>query len=106
MSTRRILITGAAVATTTALVNIVCAIAVVFYPDAVQQLANSWAHGIDLTAIRRAPQNPLTLGNWAWGLLTSVVFAFAIGVLYRSTAEALERMSAALHTPLRASPER
>lgn len=106
MSTRRILITGAAVATTTALVNIACAIAVVLYPDAVLQLANSWAHGIDLAAIRRAPDDPLTLGSWAWGFLTSLVFAFAIGVLYRSTADALERLSASLRTPSHASPQR
>jgi hypothetical protein len=96
-------ITGAAFAFTAALVNALCAAAVLLYPDAVLQLANSWAHGIDLAAIRRAPGNPLTLADWAYGFVTSAAFAFTVGAAYRWCVNLLSRAGPArspvLHAP-------
>ena len=105
MSTRQPWITGTSLAVTTALVNIGCAVAVALYPDAVLQLANTWAHGIDFTIIRRAADNPLTFGAWIYGLVTSVAFAFAAGVTYRWSANVLTRLSAARSAGLRASSQ-
>lgn len=104
MSPRQPWITGAAFAFTVAVVNIACAIAVLFYPDAILQLANSWAHGIDFTMMRRAADNPLSFSEWAVGFVTSAVFAFVIGVIYRWSLNVIARFSATTHhAPLRTS---
>jgi len=103
MSTRQPWITGAAFAFTAALLNIACAIAVLFYSDAVLQLANTWAHGIDLTMIRRSPDNPLTFSNWAAGFFTSVVFAFLVGAVYRWSVNFISRLATPRGVHLRTS---
>ncbi|HET7159049.1 MAG TPA: DUF5676 family membrane protein, partial [Burkholderiales bacterium] len=92
MSTRQPWITGAAFAVTAALLNIACALAVLFYPDAVLQLANSWAHGIDFTIIRRSPDNALAFYDWAAGFVTSAIFAFLVGAVYRWSLNLISRL--------------
>jgi hypothetical protein len=104
MSTRQPWITGAAFAITAALVNIACAVAVLFYPDAVLQLANTWAHGIDFTIIRRSPDNPLGFNNWAAGFVTSAAFAFLVGAVYRWSLNLISRLGTPRGTHLRMSP--
>jgi hypothetical protein len=94
MFTRQVWITGAAFAFTTALIYVVCAVAVLLYPDAVLQLANTWAHGLDLTLVRRSPGNPLGFGAWAAGMATSAGFAFLVGVAYRWSLQVLARLGA------------
>lgn len=96
-------ITGVAFAVTAALVNIACALAVLLYPDAVLQLANTWAHGIDFTIIRRPGGNPLSLGSWALGLITSAAFAFVVGMVYRWCLNVISRLSTPRSLSLRTS---
>ena len=94
MLNRQPWIIGAAFAVTAALLNVACAVAVFFYPDAVLRLANTWAHGIDLTVIRRSPDNPLGFDAWAAGFVTSTAFAFAVGAVYRWSANFVSRLAA------------
>ena len=94
MSTRQPWITGAAFAFTAALLNIACTVAVLFYPDGVLELANTWAHGIDFTIIRRPPNNPLSFNNWVAGFFTSAAFGFLVGTVYRWSLNLISRLGA------------
>ena len=76
------LITGAALSVVVAVGYIACALAVVFFPDGTLAFLNNWAHGIDLTLIKRSSAAPIALGSWISGFVTVTAFGFVAGALY------------------------
>ena len=74
-------VSGAAFALVIAVVYIVCAVAVLLYPDGTVSFLNAWMHGIDLSSIKRSGPQP-GLSVWASGFLTAVVAALLAGALY------------------------
>ena len=77
------LATGIGLAVTFAFLNLLCAIAVAIAPDATFNLFSSFAHGLDLNAVRSTA--PLSIGRvlsgviclGVIGLISGLVFAWA-----------------------------
>lgn len=73
---------GAALAVTVGVVYVVCALAVALFPDGALAFFNTWAHGVDLTIVKRPPTKPLTAAEWVFGLVSVVVAGYLAGALY------------------------
>lgn len=71
---------GSATALMTAVISVVCAVAVYLFPDETVNFVNSWTHGLDFTALRS--EKPWTLGSLAYGLFNVTVTGFLVGALY------------------------
>lgn len=80
MNTRNPWRTGCAAALTAAIVSILCAVAVMLFPQGTVDFINSWTHGLDFTALRT--YRPLTLGGFLLGLFNVSLTAFVVGALY------------------------
>ena len=87
-------ITGAAFAVVIAAVYVACAVAVVVFPDGALSFLNTWAHGIDLSLIKRPAAHALTAGDWAVGFVTAAIAGFLAGALFGWTRNAFARLSA------------
>jgi hypothetical protein len=72
--------TGVSVALTAAIVSIVCALAVYFFPEGTVDYVNSWTHGLDLTLLRS--DRPMTPGSVLSGLFNVSLTGFVIGALF------------------------
>lgn len=73
-------VTGATLAITPAILNSVCVLAVVLWPDQAISFANAWSHGVDFTIIKAT--TPITLGSFLYGLVRIAGVGFVIGVVY------------------------
>ena len=71
--------TANAAAVTTALVYIVCALAVALFPDFTMSVARSWFHGIDLSKI--SAWN-FSADSLVLGFVTAVAYAWFIGYVF------------------------
>jgi hypothetical protein len=95
MNTAKPWITGAAFSVVMAAVYVICALAVVVFPDATLALFNSWAHGIDLTLIKRPLARPLS--DWLSGLASAVFAGFLAGSLFGWARNVFARIGAQAH---------
>jgi hypothetical protein len=89
-------VTGAAFAVVIAAVYVACAVAVavVLFPDGALLFLNTWAHGIDLSLIKRPAAHALTPLDWAAGFATAVIAGFLAGALFGWARNAFARLSA------------
>lgn len=71
---------GSALALTGAAINLICAVAVYFFPDAAVSFVNSWVHGLNLSLI--VSDKPWTLGGMAYGLFGVSLTGFLGGALF------------------------
>lgn len=72
--------TGNATALTTAVISLVCTVAVYLFPQGTVDFINSWAHGLDLTVLKS--DRPWTFGNLAFGLINVTLIGFLVGALF------------------------
>jgi hypothetical protein len=82
MDSTRTWVGGAALAVTVGVIYVVCAIAVVLFPDGTLAFFSTWAHGVDLTLVKRPPAKPLTAGEWIYGFVSAVAAGYVVGALY------------------------
>lgn len=68
-----------AVAVTTVAIYVVCALAIVLFPDLSIGIAQSWFHGIDITQLQAFNVTP---GSFVYGLVTATIGAWAVGYFY------------------------
>ena len=71
---------GSATGLTTAMISIVCAVAVFLFPEGTISFVNSWTHGLDLTVLRS--DKPWNLAVLAYGLFNATLTGFVIGALF------------------------
>ena len=72
--------TGLALGLTTGIVYIICAVLSAIWPDSLLWLVGHWIHTIDLSKI--ATPSELNLGRFILGLVSSVISAYVVGVLF------------------------
>lgn len=82
MDSTAIWIRGAALAVTVGVIYVVCAIAVALFPDGTLAFFSTWAHGVDLTLVKRPATKPLTAGEWVYGFVSAVAAGYLAGALY------------------------
>ena len=70
-----------ALAVTTAIAYVVCAVLVLLVPDLYLSVMQSWFHGLDLLKISSAN---ITIGSFVTGLITIAAAAWVIGYLFTS----------------------
>ena len=75
-----VLATGLALAITMAVVNSLCAVAVLLWHDGMITFANAWAHGLDLQVIKATA--PMTFDRFFTGLAGIAAVGFVFGALY------------------------
>lgn len=75
-------VSGAALAVTAGVVYVVCALAVALFPDGTLAFFNTWAHGVDLTLLKRPGTKSLAASEWVFGFVSIVVAAYLAGALY------------------------
>ena len=75
-------VSGAALAVTFGVVYVVCAVAVVLFPDGTLAFFNTWAHGVDVTLVKRPAGKPLAATEWIFGFVSIVVSGYLAGALY------------------------
>ncbi|MDO8551265.1 MAG: DUF5676 family membrane protein [bacterium] len=68
-----------AIAATTAVIYVVCALAIALFPDASMMIAKSWFHGIDISKIY---YNQITAGSLVLGLITSIIGSWLLGYMF------------------------
>ena len=73
---------GAALAVTVGVVYVVCAVAVALFPDGTLAFFNTWAHGVDVTLVKRPATKPLATTEWIFGFVSIVVSGYLVGALY------------------------
>ena len=73
---------GAAVAVTAGVVYVVCAMAVLLFPDGTLAFFNTWAHGVDVTLVKRPAAKPLAASEWIFGFVSIVVSGYLVGAFY------------------------
>jgi hypothetical protein len=95
MGTQKAWVSGAAFGVVFGALYIACAVAVMLFPEGTLTLFNQWAHGIDLSLIRRPASAPLTPAQWFTGFVTAVVASFCAGVLYGWARNMFSRLAAA-----------
>jgi len=71
---------GSAMAVTAGTLSLVCAAAVMLFPEQTVAFVNSWTHGLDLTALRS--NKPITLESLGYGLFNVTLTGYLIGVLF------------------------
>jgi hypothetical protein len=82
MDTSKPWVSGAALAVTVGVVYLVCALAVVLFPDGTLAFFSTWAHGVDLTLVKRTATKPLAAAEWIFGFVSIVVAGYVVGALY------------------------
>ena len=75
-------VSGAALAVTAGVAYVVCAIAVLLFPDGTLAFFNTWAHGVDVTLAKRPAAKPLAPGEWIFGFVSIVIAGYLAGALY------------------------
>lgn len=72
--------TGSALALTGVAINLICAVAVYFFPEAIVGFVNAWVHGLDLSLIMS--EKLWTLGGVVYGLFGVALTGFLGGALF------------------------
>ncbi len=72
---------GAATALTFSTLYVVCALAVVFFPDGTIDFFNNWFHGLDLRLLKPPGGRALTIGQFVSGLVGAAVVSYAGGAV-------------------------
>lgn len=75
-------VSGAALAVTVGVVYVVCALTVALFPDGTLAFFNTWAHGVDLTLLKRPATKSLAASEWVFGFVSIVVAGYLAGALY------------------------
>ena len=75
-------VSGAALAVTAGILYVLCAVAVALFPDGTLALFNTWAHGVDVTLVKRPAGKPLAASEWIFGFVSIVVAGYLAGALY------------------------
>lgn len=75
-------VTANALAVTTAVIYVVCALIVALLPDLSMAVAQSWFHGIDLAKISSFN---ITFGSFLLGIITATAGAWLIGFVFAKT---------------------
>lgn len=65
-----------ALAATTAIIDVLCALAIALAPDLAMSVAQSWFHGLDLS---RISSWNVTVGSFVLGLVTLTALAWGAG---------------------------
>jgi hypothetical protein len=77
---------GLASATTFSILYVICALAVLLFPDGTLGFFNSWFHGLDLALLKPPGGRPLTFSQFLYGLfnaaLTSFILAWVMAAFY------------------------
>lgn len=87
--------TGSALALTGAAINLVCAVAVYLFPEAVVGLVNAWFHGLGLSLIMS--DKPWTVGGIVYGLFGVALTGFLGGALFAICYNLTGRCSGGCH---------
>lgn len=66
-------------AITVSLIYVVCAMAIVFFPDLAMTIAQSWFHGLDLAKISTPNVTP---GSFILGFITATAGAWLVGYIF------------------------
>lgn len=74
-------IVGLALATTSAILYLICAVFYWLFPKGIMNYANYMFHGIDLSSIA---SKTMTLGNTIIGLILIFVSSYLVGILFAS----------------------
>ena len=82
---------GAATALTFSILYTVCALAVALFPDGTVDFFNNWFHGLDLRLLKPPGGRPLTLGQFAYGLVSAAVVSFGGGAVLAGSYNVLSR---------------
>src|SRR3990172_985714 len=61
--------------------SIVCALAVVLFPDGIVGFFNGWFHGLNLTLVKPPGGRPSTLGQFLYWLFGVAVTSFLVGAM-------------------------
>lgn len=69
---------GLAAAVTFSLIYVVCALAVLLFPEGTLGFFNSWFHGLDLALLRPPGGRPLTFGQFIYGLFSAAAASFIV----------------------------
>ena len=93
MATQKAWVSGAAFSVVFGALYIACGLAVAFFPDGTLTLFNQWAHGIDLSLIRRPAASAITIAQWIAGFVTAVAISFCAGALYACARNLFARMA-------------
>lgn len=82
MNTTKPWVSGAALAVTVGTLYVVCAVAVALFPEGTLAFFNTWAHGLDLTLVKRPVTKSLMATEWIFGFVSIVVTGYLAGALY------------------------
>lgn len=80
---------GAALALTAALLNVLCALLVLLFPDGSIDFVNAWSHGLDLRSIKSV--RPATWESFGYGLIGVALVAFVVGTVFAGCYNLLAR---------------
>ena len=73
-----------AVAVAFAVLDAICAAAVVAFPGGTIAVFNSWFHGLDLTLLVPPGGKPVTAGQFIYGVISAAVVSFIGGAIFAS----------------------
>lgn len=94
MGTQKAWVSGAAFSVVFGALYVACAVAVLLFPEGTLTLFYQWAHGIDLSLIRRPASSPITIVQWVTGFATALVASFCAGALYGWARNLFSRLAA------------
>lgn len=80
---------GASLALAAALLNSLCALLVLLFPDGSIAFVNTWSHGLDLRPIKSA--QPATWESFVYGLLGVALVGFVVGAVFAGCYNLLAR---------------
>jgi len=80
---------GLAAALTLMVINTLCAAVVAIWPDATLNIINSFAHGLDIRAVKST--EPMGLGRFLVGLISIGVIGFIAGAVFSWSHNLLSR---------------
>lgn len=72
--------TGLATAIALMVINTLCAAVVVLSPDTALNIANSFAHGLDLRMVKSA--QPMSFSQFLMGLVSLAAIGFVAGIVF------------------------
>ena len=80
---------GAALALAAVLLNALCALLVLLFPDGAIDFVNAWSHGLDLRPLKSA--RPATWGGFTYGLIGVALVGFVSGTVFAGSYKLLTR---------------
>jgi len=80
---------GAALALAAVLLNALCAVLVLLFPDGAIDFVNAWSHGLDLRPLKSA--RPATWASFMYGLFGVALVGFVAGTVFAGCYNLLAR---------------